>query len=293
MGNKGIEALSRPIESIFPGSTRGLLIAAGLAVALSGCGVSVGVGGQEEDSGTTEAALIPNERQVVIDWDAGASVMRDGDWMTPVDLGAFHLPDGWTLADEPNFQVLVEGRIQTIFDDLEPADIRVVTADANEYPEATVVLMTFEADPDDPQRVGQAYYDPCDTEPADEAIVWGLAMLELGDGHRLDEWVNLFANVAAHEVAHTLGFAHPEAIDHLGFRPHPSALMLGSHTLSALLQEQSFQIPQQTCPGDLLGLDEVYAGYQVPVSDSRSQLAGSARTMDPLDSGPDVACTGW
>jgi len=253
----------------------------------------VGVGGQEEDSGTTEAALIPSERQVVIDWDAGASVMRGGDVMTAIDLGAFHLPDGSTLADEPNFQALVEVRIQTIFDDLEPANIRVVAADAEDYPESTVVLMTFEADPDDPHRVGQAYYDPCDTEQADEAIVWGLAMLDLGDGHRLDEWVNLFANVAAHEVAHTLGFAHPEANDDLGFRPLPSALMLGSHTLTALLQEQSFQIPQQTCPGDALAIDEVYAGYQVPVSDARSQLASSARTMDPLESGPDVTCVGW
>lgn len=285
--------MSRRIESILPGSTRGLLIATGLTVALSGCGVSVGVGDQEEDSGTTEAAQLPGERQVVIDWNAGASVMRGGDLLTPVDLGAFHLPDGSTLANEPNFQALVEGRIQTIFDDLEPADIRVVTAEAEEYPEATVILMTFEADPDDPQRVGQAYYDPCDTELADEAIVWGLAMLELGDGHRLDEWVNLFANVAAHEVAHTLGFAHPEATGDLGFRPHPTALMLASHTLNALLQEESFQIPQQTCPGDLLGLDEVYAGYQVPVSDSRLQLAASAGAMDPRNSGPDVACTGW
>jgi len=270
-----------------------LLIAMGLAAAISGCGVSVGVGGWEEDAGTAEAAPRPGERLVVIDWEAGPSRMRGGAALTPVDLSAFDVADGSTLADEPAFVTLVEQRMQTIFADLEPANVRVMTAEADDYPEATVVLMTFEADADDPRRVGQAYYDPCDTEPADEAIVWGSAIVALGNGHRLDEWVNLFANVAAHEVAHTLGFAHPEVAADSPLQPDSTALMLASHTLSALLQDQTFQIPQSTCPGALADGADALAGYRVPDTDTHSQWAAAGRPIDSLAGGFAVDCPGW
>ena len=243
---------------------------------LAGCGVTVDGGGEEEELLVGGDAQLPEVRYVVLDWSAESYQMLTAEPAPPIDLSLFELEDGGTLADLPDFAELLAARMQAIFEALEPADIRVLPSDDGSLMAQARVLMTQGRDPNDVKRIGQAYYDPCDVRVGDEAVIWGQAMIDLGAVHSLEEWVHLFANTAAHEAAHTLGFNHPDVVGAEAGRILPTdELMLSKHDLASLLRPQSFQIPQDTCSVELgPGDGEIYT-VQATSEDTTEALAAS------------------
>ena len=85
-------------------------------------------------------------------------------------------------------------------------------------------------------------------------IVWIGTLLKLGNVHDYDEWVNALANIASHEVGHTVGFFHPDT-EREGFTQYEedTEIMMAVHTISSLLSKQKFIIPQETCPERIAG----------------------------------------
>ena len=188
-------------------------------------------------------------KTVVLDWTGGfPEIISEG--LAPTDFSWMHLPTGQSLEDDAvSFQESVRLRVEEILSAIEPADFVVVTGEAEDYPDDTVVYFTSDAVSGGGLQVGQTKLDWCDLNPRGSVIVWGGTLLMLGDNFGYDQWVNAFANTAAHEVGHTVGFFHPDAVltDLTDYEKN-TELMLGVHTLSALLGRQEFIIPQETCP---------------------------------------------
>ena len=186
---------------------------------------------------------------VVLDWTGGYSEIVS-EKLAPTNFSWMHLTTGQSLEDHAaSFQESVRLRVEEILSAIEPAMFVVVTGEAEDYPDDTIVYLTSDAIRGGGYQVGQTKLDRCDLNPRGSVIVWGGTLLMLGDNYGYDQWVNAFANTAAHEVGHTVGFFHPDAVlTDLTDYEKDTELMLGVHTLSALLGRQEFIIPQETCP---------------------------------------------
>ena len=190
---------------------------------------------------------------VVLDWSGGASSLVSGRELAGFSVDSLLMTDvpsnGNELAEA--FRQAVLARVQVILCDLEPADIAVVEGDAEDFLDATVVYITGDEPAGEAKHIGQSKYDACNTNAADEAIVWGGAIATRVGAAAFDEWVNAIANTAAHEVGHTLGFVHPT--EEIVGSPLPlpaDELMRADVTVSDLLMERWFVIEQDTCPED-------------------------------------------
>ena len=193
---------------------------------------------------------------IVLDWDEAESPLDPDARLSGLHPADLPIHDVELSSEEAAdaFKEAVRMRIESILCDLDPVDMRVIHGRAADFPDATRVHMTIDLPPSGGDQAGQADYDACNRRNDDVAIVWGGRIAEVASGGWLrDEWVNMLANVATHEIGHTLGFAHP---DELGLMIDADdadrAIMLSSHTISSLAGRQAFLIAQTTCPESML-----------------------------------------
>ncbi len=222
-------------------------VAALLAAVTVGCGTDFGRPLVYVDCGAGRALA---DEIVVLDWDGGVSGIYPDDPFDGLDLSSFETTDGGTLADRADeFKSLVRDRVASIYCDRPGQVVSVMQKDDANFAGAktTVFFGQFRA-PGGGGQVGEADYDPCNRYASDEAIIFGEQYLRLGGPFSFDEWVTMYANTAAHEIGHTLGYGHIDRSD----RPDPAQslyveLMLERHTLSELQRQQRIIVEQSTC----------------------------------------------
>jgi len=182
---------------------------------------------------------------VVLDWTGGASPVWSGDGdLPPIDLEEFELawPSSGTLADVAGFKEMVRVEIDNI---LAGSGVSVIVEEGEQRINATVVHFSQVVDPVNHNSLGRGHFDVCNLSDRDYSIVYAARFLE---ERRLDVggWVRTFANVAAHEIAHNLGF------DHVKLEDVPESefteLMLAEQSSFQRVREQRIIAEQDTCP---------------------------------------------
>ncbi len=183
---------------------------------------------------------------VVLDWTGGDSPIWSGDGdLPPIDLSEFELawPYGaWTLADVDGFTEAVRAEVESV---LAGSGLRMIVEEGEQRSDTSVVHFSQVVDPVHHNSLGRGHFDMCNLSDRDYSIVYAARFLE---ERRLDvdDWVRTFANVAAHEVAHNLGFDHVELEDvpaGSGF----TELMLAEQTSFQRVREQRIIVEQDTC----------------------------------------------
>lgn len=186
---------------------------------------------------------------VLLDWDSTTNALYPDEASDPLDLSLFETPDGGTLADNAElFKDRVRRQITRIYCDYDGPDIYVQHAGGDERYGATVIHITQSMSQLGGTQVGEGEYDRCNKEADNVAVVFGGQIRELAGVLRFNEWVYVFANVAAHEIGHTLGFGHIER-DRWSEtdRSIYVELMLEGHTMGELAREQRFVEEQYNC----------------------------------------------
>lgn len=204
-------------------------------LALTGCGF--------DPNDFRPPTLHLSNRTVVLDWTGGYSpIWPDGD-LPPIDLAEFELawPGSGTLADVDGFTEMVRAEVESV---LAGSGLSVNIVEGEQRRLGSVVHFSQVTDPDSSVSLGRGHLDMCNLSDRDYSIVYAARFLE---GRRLDEdgWVRAFANVAAHEIAHNLGFDHvaPEDVPESDF----TELMLAEQTISQRIREQRILVEQDTC----------------------------------------------
>lgn len=254
-----------------PGRAAGIFGAALVfGACTAGCGNDFGKPPVYARCGGDGAARMIAEEVVAFNWDGGVSRIHPDTPFDGVDLTQFETTEGGTLADYADeFKQLVHDKVGAVYCDLPEHPILLLNADeVDQYPDKTTVFFCDMPAPNGPDQVGEAEYDPCDRYGDDEALIYGPQFTRLGGPYSVDQWATMFANTAAHEIGHTLGYAHVTQTDQPeAARSVYVELMLASHTISQLQSAQRIVIPQATCPD---------------AADT------TARTIEPSDPGDDI-----
>lgn len=180
----------------------------------------------------------------VLDWTGGRNPLHP-DELPPLDLAAFDVSGGGTLADVEGFHEMVRRQVEIILRD---AGINSTVVTGEQRTDANNVHISPEAvDSDGDQVLGRGHYDPCNRRHRDSCIVYAQAIIDDDMTCSVRQWTNVFANIAAHEIGHNLGFDHPEAADVPAWTGY-AELMLASQPWSARKREQRFLVEQDTCP---------------------------------------------
>lgn len=202
----------------------------------------------DPDAGTREAV-----DRFILDFTGGNNpIYLDGE-VEGADLAAFETTEGDTLQDlEEQFTQDVRDEIVLILCDAGEYEVQVRVGEAERNLGANVLHFVNEIPADDSRRMGQAEYDPCNLYHDNVAIVYTSQFLDAhADPLPYENWVAVFANVAAHEICHTLGFAHVARAEHA---PTGEAeyveLMLDGHTFAELCRPQRRLVPLTSCPED-------------------------------------------
>jgi len=193
---------------------------------------------------------------VLLEWNSTTNELYPDDEFEPLDLSLFETPDGGTLAEKADtFKEQVRRQVTRIYCDYEGPGILVEHATGEEAYETNVVYMTQAMSPLGGAQVGEGEYDRCNRQHDNVAALFGGQILELSDPRPFDEWVLIFANVAAHEIGHTLGFGHVQR-DYWSDarRSIYVELMLDGHTMHELASEQRFVVAQDSCTEGWSGL---------------------------------------
>jgi len=200
----------------------------------------------DPDAGTREAI-----DRFILDFTGGDNpIYLDGE-VEGANLGAFETTEGDTLQDlEKQFTQDVRDEIVLILCDAGEYEIQVRVGEAERNLGVNVLHFVNEIPADDSQRMGQAEYDPCNLYHDNVAIVYTSQFLDAyADPLPYEDWVAVFANVAAHEICHTLGFSHVARAEHA---PTGDAeyveLMLDGHTFAELCRPQRRLVPLTSCP---------------------------------------------
>jgi len=225
----------------------------------AGCGQDLAGSFAARSLLVTQCADSPEEQQlasdlILLDWNGGTTLLYPDQTFASMDFSVFDLMEGGTLADDVDvFKDAVQQKIIQIF--CEYTDIQIRIEQAEDFPltDATTVYFAQERAPVMAGQIGEAHYDPCNLNHTDTAVLFGDEIRRIGSDFTFDEWVLIFANTAAHEIGHTLGFGHIERADQP--EPHRSLyveLMLDRHTVYELIQEQRFVVDQSSCPDDII-----------------------------------------
>ncbi len=181
---------------------------------------------------------------VVLDWTGGDSPLWADGALPPIDLAEFPLAwprCGETLADMDGFREMVRAEIEDV---LTASGLRVTVEEGEQRAMASVVHFSPVIDPDSDVSLGRGQIDMCNLSDHDYSIVYATRFLE---ECRLDEgeWVRVFANVAAHEIAHNFGFDHvdPDDVPESEF----VELMLAGQTILQRVRRQRIIVEQDTC----------------------------------------------
>ncbi|UCE60557.1 MAG: hypothetical protein JSU63_02165 [Phycisphaerales bacterium] len=188
---------------------------------------------------------------VVLDWTGGGNQIYRDENFEGVDLSVFETAEGGTLADdEETFKERVRAQVARIYCDCPDANLIVINGEDDE-PADTIVHVTQNTQPDDGKDIGEAEYDPCNLQDDNAAIIFGERLWQLSDTYTFDEWVYVFANVTAHEIGHTLGYAHVARANQpeIG-RMLITDLMLDRHTMAEMRRPQAFLTELSYCPSD-------------------------------------------
>lgn len=188
---------------------------------------------------------------VLLDWTGGTNPIYPQQHFEGIDLTAFETANGETLADDAEtFKELVRARIAQIYCDWPEATVIAINGEDDQSAD-TIVHLTQESQPGG-MDIGEGEYDPCNRQNDNAAVIFGERLWQLGDAYTFDEWVTVFANVCAHEIAHTLGYGHVrrEERTDLG-RSIYVELMLDRHTMAEMRRAQRFIADQTNCPTDL------------------------------------------
>ncbi len=188
---------------------------------------------------------------ITLDWGGGVTALYPGKAFGALDLSLFETLEGRTLADDAvNFKERVREQITRIYCDSSAPAIKVVHADDLQRPGDTVVQITQGHSPQGASEVGEAEYDPCNNQHDNTAVIYGEEIRQLNGTATFDEWVAIFANITAHEIAHTLGYNHVDRRTFIAAadRPLYVELMLDGHTIRQLRSEQRFMVEQNICP---------------------------------------------
>ncbi len=201
-------------------------------------------------------ADLSNTTLIALEWGGGTTGIYPAEVFDGLDLSMFNLQDGGTLADRAEeFEQRLTDQINQIYCDWDQANLLVLSSsDADKFNVDTKVLLTQGVRPDGRMDIGEAEYDPCDIQHDNDAVIFGERIRQLAGSYTFDEWVNVFANVTAHEIGHTLGYAHINRDN----RPDgPNApyveLMLDRHTMKEMRREHRFVASQSNCPGQSPG----------------------------------------
>ncbi len=182
---------------------------------------------------------------MVLDWTGGDNPLWLGeDDLPPLDLAEFSLVwpwNGFTLADVSDFKERVRVEIENV---LAASGVSITIEEGEQRPGVSVVHFSSVLDPNNAASLGRGHLDTCNLSDLDFSLVYAAKFLE---GRRLDQddWVRAFANVAAHEIGHNLGFDHvnPDDVPESEF----AELMLAGQTISQRVREQRMLVEQDTC----------------------------------------------
>lgn len=225
----------------------------GLAAASSGCGADTALANEAIRSAGSEPSAKPyTTNEIVLDWTGGHSRIHPEIAFPGLDLRRFPVTEGGTLADRADaFRAAVADEVQRILSGVDDLSIRIREGESDEAAGATVVYLTQHMAPQGGTEAGEGEYDPCDAEPNNQALVFAETLRRVVGICTWDEWVRVFANVAAHEVGHTLGFEHvarePESDS---ARRLYIELMLDGHTAEELRREQRVLAEWPVCSSD-------------------------------------------
>lgn len=186
---------------------------------------------------------------IAIDFDGGGSALYPHRILAPLDLTAFRTADGGTLADhDAALKETIRDGVAGILSSLDGFDIIVVDARASSLPADTLVHVCQERPANGRPEIGRAEYDPCNRQHDNAAVIFAGQIADMGGSYTEQEWIHVFANVCAHEIAHTLGFGHIDRTNAETAREGIVELMLDGHTMGEMRGPQGFITARSTCP---------------------------------------------